>query len=114
MAQEQRRLTAVLRGAAAEGCAPMVNAFKAGKDVAEAIEPETSIIILSIGDPGKSYTYLWNLTQQFGGTMESVNDAQAFAAMRSLAKSEGMAVEPATAVAFARLEKLIHDGLTGG
>ena len=94
-----------------EGCAPMVNAFKAGKEVAEAVVPETSIIILSTGDPGKMYTYLWRLTQQFGGVMESVTDAEAFSAMRSLAKSEGMAVEPATAVAFAGLEKLIRDGV---
>lgn len=95
----------------AEGCAPMVDAFKAGKDVAEAVIPKTSIIILSTGDPGKSYTYLWNLTQQFGGVMESVSDAEAFAAMRALAKSEGMAVEPATAVAFAGFEKLIRNGV---
>ena len=94
----------------AEGCAPMVNAFKAGKDVANPVIPDTSIIILSTGDPGKVYTYLWNITQQFGGVMESVTDAEAFAAMRSLAKSEGMAVEPATAVAFAGLEKLILNG----
>jgi len=94
----------------AEGCSPMVKAFKAGKDVAEATIPETSIIILSTGDPGKSYTYLWKLTQQYGGVMESVTDAEAFAAMRSLAKSEGMAVEPATAVAFAGTEKLIRAG----
>jgi threonine synthase len=94
----------------AEGCSPMVNAFKAGKDVADAIVPETSIIILSTGDPGKAYTYLWKLTQQYGGIMESVTDGEAFAAMRSLAKSEGMAVEPATAVAFAGLEKLVRNG----
>jgi len=93
-----------------DGCSPMVNAFKAGKDVAEAVIPETSIIILSTGDPGKAYTYLWSLTQQFGGVMEAVSDAEAFAAMRALAKSEGMAVEPATAVAFAGLEKLIRNG----
>src|SRR5687767_13977713 len=94
-----------------EGCAPMVHAFKAGMDVAEAVIPDTRIIILSTGDPGKSYTYLWNLTQQFGGVMESVTDAEAFAAMRTLAKSEGMAVEPATAVAFAGFEKLIRNGV---
>jgi threonine synthase len=47
----------------------------------------------------------------YGGTMESVTDAEAFSAMRALAKSEGMAVEPATSVAFAGLEKLIHDGV---
>ena len=97
-----------------EGCAPMVHAFKAGMDVAEAVIPDTRITILSTGDPGKAYTYLWNLTQQFGGVMESVSDAEAFAAMRALAKSEGMAVEPATSVAFAGLEKLIHNGTIKG
>jgi len=95
----------------AEGCSPMVKAFKAGKDTAEPEIPDTCIIILSTGDPGKSYTYLWNLTQQFGGTMESVTDAEAFSAMRSLAKSEGMAVEPATAVAFAGLEKMLKNNI---
>jgi len=93
----------------AEGCSPMVQAFKAGKDTAELVIPDTSIIILSTGDPGASYTHLWNLTQKYGGVMESVTDAEAFAAMRSLAKSEGMAVEPATSVAFAGLEKLLKN-----
>lgn len=93
-----------------EGCAPMVNAFKAGKDTADPVIPDTRIIILSTGDPGKAYTYLWNLTQQFGGVMESVTDAEAFSAMRALAKSEGMAVEPATSVAFAGLQKLLENG----
>lgn len=94
----------------AQGCSPMVQAFKAGRDIADPVIPDTRIIILSTGDPGTSYTYLWNLIQQYGGTMESVTDAEAFAAMRSLAKSEGMAVEPATAVAFAGLEKMLEEG----
>ena len=97
----------------AEGCSPMVQAFKAGKDVAETVIPNTRIIILSTGDPGKSYTYLWKLTQSFGGLMESVTDGEAFAAMRALAKSEGMAVEPATSVAFAGLEKMLKNGHIG-
>jgi threonine synthase len=95
----------------AEGCSPMVQAFKAGRDTAEAIVPDTRIIILSTGDPGKSYTYLWNLIQKFGGTMQAVSDADAFSAMRTLAKSEGMAVEPATAVAFAGYEKMRKEGI---
>ncbi|MBM3124917.1 MAG: pyridoxal-phosphate dependent enzyme [Chloroflexi bacterium] len=97
----------------AEGCAPMVKAFKAGRDTAEAVIPDSRIIILSTGDPGKSYTYLWKLVKTHGGTMESVTDAEAFASMRSLAKSEGMAVEPAAAVAFAGLEKLTRQGVIG-
>ncbi|MGE5464946.1 MAG: pyridoxal-phosphate dependent enzyme [Syntrophothermus sp.] len=95
----------------AEGCAPMVRAFKAGREVAEPVIPNTRIIILSTGDPGKSYTYLWNLIQRHGGVMEGVSDQEASSAMRALAKSEGMAVEPATAVAFAGLEKLKANGI---
>ncbi len=97
----------------AEGCSPMIKAFKAGKETAESVIPDTRIIILSTGDPGKTYTYLWNIIQQHGGTMESVTDAEAFDAMRSLAKSEGMAVEPATSVAFAGLEKMLKEGTIG-
>ncbi len=95
----------------AEGCAPMVQAFKAGKSVAEPVIPETRIAILSTGDPGKTYTYLWQIIQRYGGVMESVNDTEAFETMRKLAKSDGLAVEPATAVAFAGLEKLIKTGV---
>lgn len=95
----------------AEGCSPMVNAFKAGKDTVEPVIPDTRIIILSTGDPGKAYTYLWNLTQTHGGVMEAVSDLEAYNAMKALAKSEGMAVEPATAVAFAGFEKLSKNGV---
>ena len=94
----------------AEGCAPMVTAFKAGSQTAEPVVPDTRIIVLSTGDPGHTYTYLWKLTQHHGGTMESVTDGEAFASMRGLAKSEGMAVEPASAVAFAGLDKLLKLG----
>jgi threonine synthase len=94
-----------------QGCAPMVHAYKAGREFAEPVIPDTRITILSTGDPGKAYTYLWKLTQQYGGHMEAVTDAEAFSAMRALAKSEGMAVEPATAVAFAGLQKLQANGI---
>lgn len=92
----------------AQGCAPMVKAFKAGRSQAEPVEPDTRIAILSTGDPGKTYTYLWELVQRHGGTMEAVSDEEAFASMRTLAKLDGMAVEPATAVAFAGLEKMLR------
>ncbi|NTU65886.1 MAG: pyridoxal-phosphate dependent enzyme, partial [Chloroflexi bacterium] len=95
----------------AEGCSPMVQAFKAGRDVAAPITPETRIAILSTGDPGKAYTLLWRTIQRSGGTMESVSDMEAWTAMQTLARTEGMAVEPATAVAFAGLEKLSQQGI---
>ncbi len=97
----------------AEGCSPMVKAFKANKEVAEALIPDTRIIILSTGDPGKTYTYLYGILKKHGGAMESVTDAEAFDAMRALAKSEGMAVEPATAVAYAGLQKMLAEKIIG-
>jgi threonine synthase len=97
----------------AEGCAPMVQAFKAGREVATPVLPQTRIAILSTGDPGPAYTYLWKLIKKYGGTMESVSDMDAFEVMRSLAKSEGLAVEPATAVAFAGLRELIKKRILG-
>jgi threonine synthase len=94
-----------------DGCSPMVKAFKAGKSVAEPVIPETRIAILSTGDPGKPYTYLWKLIERYGGTMESVSDHKAFASMRQLAKTDGISVEPATAVAFGGLEKMVQQGI---
>ena len=91
----------------AEGCSPMVKAFKSGKRVAEPVLPRTRIAILSTGDPGSTYSYLWDLIQKYGGVMDSVDDSEAFTSMRNMAKTEGLAVEPATAVAFAGLEKLL-------
>jgi threonine synthase len=97
----------------AEGCAPMVRAYKAGQSTAEPVIPQTRIAILSTGNPGQTYTYLWKILQSAGGVMESVSDAEAFAAMHAAAKTEGIAVEPAAAVAFAGLEKLLRQGCIG-
>ena len=69
----------------AQGCAPMVRAFKQGRATAEPVTPATRIAILSTGDPGRTYTYLWKLVQAHGGTMEAVTDGEAFAAIRALA-----------------------------
>lgn len=97
----------------AEGCAPMVQAFAEGLAVAQPVIPATRITVLATGDPGKSYTLLREVILRHGGTMISVDDGQAFRSMRRLARTEGFSVEPATAVAFAGLEKLIALGHIG-
>ena len=93
-----------------EGCAPMVRAFEQGLTAAEAVIPATRIAVLATGDPGHSYTMLRDAILKHGGTMTSVDDGQAFRAMRRLARTEGISVEPATAVAIGGLEKLIALG----
>ncbi len=95
-----------------EGCSPMVQAWKKGLDKAEPVKsPRTHITTLATGDPGRTYTLLHQYVTQNGGIFESVSDEEAFRAIHFLAKMEGMSVEPAAAVAFAGLVKLIRNGI---
>jgi len=96
-----------------EGCAPMVTAWKDGKDQAEPVRsPRTHIATLSTGDPGRTYTLLAQRMQTVGGgVFESVSDEEAFRTMHILAKLEGLSVEPAAAVAFTGLIKLVRAGV---
>lgn len=93
-----------------EGCAPMVEAWKRGEvEITPVVSPTTRISTLSTGDPGRTYTLLrTRITQGSGGVMESVSDEEAFQAMHTLAKMEGLSIEPAAAVAFAGLFKLVR------
>lgn len=95
-----------------EGCAPMVQAWKDGKDVATPVtSPRTHIETLATGDPGRTYTLLRKWVTETHGAFESVSDEEAFRAMHVLAKMEGISAEPAAAVAFAGLFKLVRAGI---
>jgi threonine synthase len=95
-----------------EGCAPMVHAWKQGLDQADPVRsPRTHIATLSTGDPGRTYTVLrQRMLQGGGGTFESVTDEEAFRTIHIMAKMEGISMEPAAAVAFAGLIKMVRAG----
>jgi threonine synthase len=95
-----------------EGCAPMVHAWQNNLEKAEPIQsPRTSIATLSTGDPGRTYTLLRHrMLAGSGGVFEAVTDEEAFRMIHILAKMEGLSVEPAAAVAFAGLIKLVRAG----
>ena len=97
----------------AEGCAPMVQAWKDNHETAVPVKsPRTLIATLATGDPGRTYTLLrQKISGASGGTFESVADEEAFRAMHFLAKMEGISVEPAAAVAFAGLIKMVRSGI---
>ena len=97
----------------AEGCAPMVHAWKQNKETAAPVlSPHTLIATLATGNPGRTYTMLREkILSGPGGAIESVSDTEAFRAMHYLAKMEGLSVEPAAAVAFAGLVKLVRSGV---
>lgn len=93
------------------GCDPMVRAFNNGLSVAVPEEnPQTIIVTLATGNPGRAYQMLWEIMQKYGGAADSASDEEAFETTRLLARTEGMSVEPATAVAFAGLVKLVRAG----
>lgn len=96
----------------AEGCAPMVHAWDKNLDVAIPVKvPRTHIATLATGDPGRTYTLLRErMLNRSGGTFDMVSDEDAFRAMHILAKMEGISIEPATAVAFAGLIKMVRAG----
>jgi threonine synthase len=95
-----------------EGCAPMVQAWKNRADKAEPVTtPRTHIETLATGDPGRTYTILKKWVDETHGVFESVSDEEAFRAMHVLAKMEGISAEPAAAVSFAGLFKLVRAGV---
>ncbi|HEY2982132.1 MAG TPA: pyridoxal-phosphate dependent enzyme, partial [Anaerolineales bacterium] len=95
-----------------EGCAPMVESWKQGLEtVVPVTKPQTHIETLATGDPGRAYTFLRKHVDETNGVFESVSDEEAFRAMHVLAKMEGISAEPAAAVAFAGLFKLIRAGV---
>lgn len=96
----------------AEGCAPMVESWRKGLEKAEPVLlPKTRIETLATGDPGRTYTMLRSQVNETHGVFESVSDEEAFRAMHVLAKMEGISAEPAAAVAFAGLFKLVRAGI---
>ena len=93
------------------GCAPMATAFQnEQKQVQNITDPHTDIIALATGFPGEAYQVLCELIETYGGTITDVSDTEAFHALHVVAKIEGISIEPATAVAFAGLFKLIRNG----
>jgi threonine synthase len=96
-----------------DGCAPMVHAWRQNREQAVPVQsPRTRIETLATGDPGRTYTLLRNkISTNSGGIFESVTDEEAFRAMHLLASMEGLSVEPAAAVAFAGLVKLVRAGV---
>jgi len=92
------------------GCAPMVDSFHNNQDEATPVVPKTLITVLATGDPGMSYKLLRQGILDDGGAMVAIKDGDTFRAMRQLASKGGISVEPATAVAFAGLEKMLTDG----
>lgn len=98
----------------AEGCAPIVRAFQAGAETVTAWGmPDT--IASGISDPLIGYerdgTHTLRLVRRSGGVAVAVSDDELRAAMRLLARGEGLYAEPTGASPIAALPRLLAGGL---
>jgi threonine synthase len=106
---EEKRVRLI--GAQAEGCAPIVEAFKAGdEDITPIEHPDTVAKSLAIGDPGDGY-YVLRAIRESGGVAESASDDEILDAIDLLASREGVFSEPAGGVTIAVLRKLVASGV---
>jgi threonine synthase len=97
----------------AAGCAPMVNSFEKGllDEVEPVLNPQTLVITVATGNPGPAYPFLARVIKEHGGAFEAVADEETFHAMHVMAKLDGLSMEPAAAIAFAGLFKLLNKGV---
>jgi threonine synthase len=99
-----------MTGIQAAGSAPIAQAIKNGKDtIVPVTKPETVATAIRIGAP-VSWKKAMNAIRESHGTAETVTDAEILDAQKTLARVEGLFVEPASASSIAGLKKLIENG----
>jgi threonine synthase len=99
-----------ISGAQAAGCAPVAEAFAAGRDVIKPVKPDTIAKSLAIGDPADG-PYALDAVRESGGSIDSVTDREIVEAIRLLARTEGIFAETAGGVTIATLAKLAATGV---
>jgi threonine synthase len=102
-------------GGQAAGCAPVATAFENGTDIIEPVRsPDTFVRSLAIGNPADG-RYAVELARETGGSIEAIPDEVTAAAIRDVARLEGLYPETAGGVtlgtvAAARRRGIIRPG----
>ena len=94
----------------AEGCAPIVNAFTAGADTAEAVAQPATVaaglrVPVAIGD-----FMILDILRKSGGTALTVSDAGILESVRELGSAEGIFAAPEAGACVAALRRLLERG----
>jgi len=96
------------------GCAPIVNSFQGGESHVSPVKfPNSKITTLATGNPGLAYNLLKNHLDTYGGNCAAATDQEAATMAKTLAATEGILVESATAVTFVGVAKLAKQGVIG-
>ncbi|OFV83023.1 MAG: threonine synthase, partial [Acidobacteria bacterium RBG_16_64_8] len=94
----------------ADGCAPIVNAFRQNRRTAEPwAQPHTVAAGLLVPEPVGDYLIL-DVVRQSRGTCLAVSDRDIISAMHELSVTEGLMASPEGAATLAGLKRLIDEG----
>ena len=96
-------------GAQASGCAPVADAYQAGRSEVQPVRPHTIARSLAIGNPADG-PYVLDTVRRTGGAVEDVSDEEIVDGIRLLAATEGVFGETAAGVTVAVLRKLLRQG----
>ncbi len=96
-------------GAQASGCAPVAEAFAAGRDFISPVKPDTIAKSLAIGNPADG-PYVLDVVRRTGGSVASAPDDEIIDSIRLLAATEGIFGETAVGVTLAVLRRLLASG----
>ncbi len=104
---------AKIHGAQAAGCAPIIEAVRAGRELIKPVkQPNTIAKSLAIGNPADGF-YAVRVMKESGGYGASPSDPEIIAAMRLLAETEGIFTETAGGVTLGATIQLIKEGRIG-
>lgn len=96
-------------GAQAEGCSPIAQAFKEGRDFVTPVKPNTIAKSIAIGNPADG-VYALDIARKTNGNIEAVNDTEIVEGIKLLAETEGIFTETAGGTTIAVLKKLVEAG----
>src|SRR4051812_2329493 len=98
-----------ISGAQAEGCSPVVTAWRDKSDIIKPVKPHTLAKSLAIGNPADGL-YARGIIEKTGGAGETVTDEEIVEGISLLARSEGVFTETAGGVTIGSLKKLAASG----
>ncbi len=98
-----------VNGAQAEGCSPVVRAFREDTDFIRPVKPKTIAKSLAIGNPADGY-YALMAVKESSGVLEAAGDDEIVEGIKLLAQTEGIFAETAGGVTIAVLKKLVEKG----